>query len=58
MITVLSISVSVFAAYMAAIAAVFGVPTSISDSFYLWDGKLCVYGMVLCGSYIRYGNDV
>lgn len=39
MITVLSISAFIFAAYIAAIIALFGVPASISDSFYLLERK-------------------
>jgi hypothetical protein len=39
MMAVLIVSAFLFAAYMAALIALFGVPESISDSFYLLNGK-------------------
>ncbi|MDR0864949.1 MAG: hypothetical protein LBO74_08460 [Candidatus Symbiothrix sp.] len=39
MATVLSISASLFVAYLVVLIALFGVPASISDSFYLLGGK-------------------
>jgi hypothetical protein len=39
MLTILSISVLLFALYIITIIALFGVPASISDSFYLLKGK-------------------
>jgi hypothetical protein len=39
MITVLTLSFALFVAYMATLAIWFGIPASISDSFYLLNGR-------------------